>query len=89
MTSVSREVWLKDMPERILFLLLLKKELSTEELMRDFGKEDLIRGSLSWLIRQGFITNNYICEEGGAKVTYKLTGTGIEELQKLINDARA
>ena len=86
--SVPREVWLEDMPERILFSLLLKKELSTEELMRDFGKGDLIRGSLSWLVRHGLITNDYIRGEEGARVTHKLTRIGIEELQKLINNAQ-
>lgn len=95
--KTKEEEWLKDMPERIMCLLLVKQvakqeALSSEQIEDELGgrpaKEETILNSINYLCRNQLITWVTNRTWTGTKIMYKLTETGLGEIQEFVDTVR-
>lgn len=93
----GQEKWLKDMPERIICLLLLKQAfgqegLSSEEIEDELGgrpsKEETIPSSINCLSHNELIDAIPKRTPGGLKIIYRLNQKGMEEIGEMTDRAR-
>ena len=94
MAITNKEEWLKDMPERIMLLLLLKREgLSSEQIDDELGenhpaRKDTIISSIHCLCRNELINAVNKRTSGGLQIVYELSEKSFAEIGEMVDRAR-
>lgn len=99
MTITNKEEWLKNMPERILLVLLLKQaseqeqQLSLGKIQDELGggrsfQDDIILNSIHCLCNNGLIDTITERAAGGLQIVYRLSQKGLAEIGEMVDRAR-